>query len=177
MSPTAVGITAQSPQLSPTLQAIKSQTNMSIGTGPMKDTGSLDKSMYSLDNSKEITRLINSNIKAPPHQLKSLAKPLPESPFKSYEEKTRVIQSGVAASAGLSLWLSKTEREARLQTAPKEDESCAVGGSASYQPRHVGLARRRKLPGLDHGKADEQVDCEADRHETLPRAEGGRCKG
>ena len=146
------GGATQSPQLSPTLQAVKSQGNMSIGTGPLKDTGSLDKSMYSLEDSKEISRLINNNVKAPPHQLKSLAKPLPESPFKSYEEKTRVIQSGVAASAGLSLWLSKTEREARLQRwgprAKSREGRFRVGKSsdpsASFSPTKDQVAQRKK---------------------------------
>lgn len=71
-------------------------------------------SLFSLENPKEIQRLLDSNICAPPKQLKTSLSKMPESPFKTYEARMKVIQSGVSSSAGLGLWLSEQERAARL---------------------------------------------------------------
>ena len=71
--------------------------------------------MYSLENSKEIQRLLDSNITAPPKQLKTALSKAPESPFKTYESRMKIVQSGIASHAGLGLWLSEQERAARLR--------------------------------------------------------------
>ena len=53
------------------------------------------ESMFSLENPNELKRLADANTKAAPRQLKSLARPiLPVSPFKTYEERTKVTQQG-----------------------------------------------------------------------------------
>ena len=54
-----------------------------------------------MENPKEIQRLLDQNLKAPPKQLKSNANSLPVSPFKTYEDKMKIINAGVSAGAGI----------------------------------------------------------------------------
>jgi hypothetical protein len=123
---TGGGTTQQQPVL---------QHNKSIAS--FKSHGG-DGSLYSLENPKEIQRLLDSNITAPPKQLKStLTKSLPESPFKSYESRMKIIQSGIASHAGMGLWLSEAERAARLARwgpRAKSREGRYRVGQSSYEP-------------------------------------------
>ena len=75
------------------------------------------ESMFSLENPNELKRLADANTKAAPRQLKSLARPiLPVSPFKTYEERTKVTQQGVAAGMGLSIVLTGEMRNAKIRS-------------------------------------------------------------
>ena len=101
-------------------------------------------------------KLVDASIRAPPKQLKSLAKSHPENPFKSFEEMTRVTNGGVAAGAGLSLALSDEARKARLikwgQRAKSREGRYRVGGSSdttgqAFSPdkKEALEERRRKI--------------------------------
>ena len=98
----------------PSLREGASQTGQFNKSGSMASLGK-SGSLFSLENPKEIQRLLDSNISAPPKQLKTSLSKMPESPFKTYEAKMKVINSGIASSAGFGLWLSEQERAARLQ--------------------------------------------------------------
>jgi len=72
-------------------------------------------SIFSIDNPNEIKRLVDANIRAPPRQLKSLAKPWePNNPYKSLDEMTCIINYGVAAGSGLNLAMTDEMRKAKL---------------------------------------------------------------
>ncbi len=112
----------------------------------------LEKSLYSMENPREIQRLLDQNLKAPPKQLKSTAQSLPESPFKSYEDKMKIINAGVSAGAGMGLWMSESERQARLARwgprAKSRNGRYRVGQSSapeghSFSPTKEDISKRK----------------------------------
>ena len=113
-----------------------------------------EDSMFSLENPNELKRLADANTKAPPKQLKSLARPrLPVSPFKTHEEKTRITNCGVASGMGLAVILTEEMRAAKIQNwGPRvrsSDGRFRTGGSSDlvtggFSPNKESIEKRRR---------------------------------